>query len=122
MAITAGTTVLGHSDECRARIEQKMLEDVTDEGAMCPEEAIRRRRARPDDEGGGPDVEMEEAARHPVRLVQYGGSSSSWEVGPEPSRRRDVEEQFCGDVVRAGLQDPQGVVRTAEEARLQPRE
>ena len=43
MAITAGTTVLGHSDECRARIEQKMLEDVTDEGAMCPEEAIRRK-------------------------------------------------------------------------------
>ena len=26
MAITAGTTAQGHSDECRARIEQKMLE------------------------------------------------------------------------------------------------
>ena len=34
MAITAGTTAQGHSDECRARIEQKMLEDVTGEGAM----------------------------------------------------------------------------------------
>ena len=41
---------------------------------------------------------------------------------PEPSRRRDAEEQLGGDVVRARLQDPQGVVRTVEEARLQPRE
>ena len=41
---------------------------------------------------------------------------------PEPSRRREAEEQLGGDVVRARLQDPQGVVRTAEEARLQPRE
>ena len=41
---------------------------------------------------------------------------------PEPSRRREAEEQIGGDVVRAKLQDPQGVVRTAEEARLQPRE
>ena len=77
MAITAGTTAQGHSDECRARIEQKMLEDVTGEGAMRPEEAIRRKRARHDDESGRADVAM---------------------------------------------QDPQGVVRTAEEARLQPRE
>ena len=43
-------------------------------------------------------------------------------MGPEPSRRRDAEEQLGGDVVRARLQDPQGVVRTVEEARLQPRE
>ena len=41
---------------------------------------------------------------------------------PEPSRRRDAEEQLGGDVVRARLQDPQGVARTAEEAWLQPRE
>ena len=41
---------------------------------------------------------------------------------PEPSRRREAEEQLGGDVVRARLQDPQGVVRTAEEARLQLRE
>ena len=65
---------------------------------------------------------MEVAARHHVRLVQCGGSSSSWEVRPEPSRRLDAEEQLGGDVVRARLQDPQGVARTAEEARLQPRE
>ena len=43
-------------------------------------------------------------------------------VRPEPSRRRDLEEQLGGDVVRARLQDPQDLVRTAEEARLQPRE
>ena len=114
MAITAGTTAQGHSDECRARIEQKMLEDVTGEGAIRLEEAIRRKRARPDDESGA----MEVAARNPIRPV----SSWSWEVRPEPSRRREAEEQLGGDVVRARLQDPQGVVRTAEEARLQPRE
>ena len=74
-------------DECRARIKQKMLEDVTGEGVMRLEEAI-----------------------------------SSWEVRPEPSRRREAEEQLGGDVVRARLQNPQGVVRTAEEARPQPRE
>ena len=33
MAITARTTTQGHSDECRVRKEQKMLEDVTVEGA-----------------------------------------------------------------------------------------
>ena len=65
---------------------------------------------------------IEVAARNPIRPVQCGGSSSSWEVRPEPSRRREAEEQLGGDVVRARLQDPQGVVRTAEEARLQPRE
>ena len=63
---------------------------------------------------------MEVAARHPVRPVQHGGPSS-WEVRPEPSRRRDAE-QLGRDVVRARLQDHQGVVRTAEEARLQSRE
>ena len=41
---------------------------------------------------------------------------------PEPSRRREAEEQLGGDVVRARLQNPQGVVRSAEQARLQPRE
>ena len=112
MAITAGTTAQGHSDECRARIEQKMLEDTTGEGAIRHEEAIRRKRARPDDEGGRPDVEMEGAARPPVRPVRYGGSSSSWEVRPELSRRRDAEEQLGGDVVRARLQDPQGGAAT----------
>ena len=122
MAITPGTTAQGHSDECRARIEQKMLEDVTGEGAMRLEEAIRRKCARPDDESGRADVAMEVAARSPIRPVQYGGSSSSWEVRPEPSRRREAEEQLGGDVVRARLQNPQGVVRTAEQARLQPRE
>ena len=75
-ATTAGTTAQGHSDECRARIEQKMLEDTTGEGEIRLEEAIRRKRARPDDEGGRPDVEMEGAARPPVRPVRYGGSSS----------------------------------------------
>ena len=44
------------------------------------------------------------------------------EVRPEPSRRREAEEQLGGDVVGARVQDPQGVARTAEEARLQPRE
>ena len=122
MTITAGTTAQGHSDECRARIEQKLLEDVTGEGAMRLEEAIRRKRARPDDESGRADVAMEVAARNPIRPVQYGGSSSSWEVRPELSRRREAEEQLGGDVVRARLQNPQGVVRTAEEARLQPHE
>ena len=63
MANTAGTTAQGHSDECRARTEQKMLEDVTGEGAMRLEEAIRRRRARPDDESGRADVAMETAAK-----------------------------------------------------------
>ena len=58
-AITAGTTAQGHSDECRARIEQKMHEDTTGEGAIRLQEAIRRKRARPDDEGGRPDVAME---------------------------------------------------------------
>ena len=65
---------------------------------------------------------MEVAARNPIRPVQYGGSSSSWEVRPEPSRRREAEEQLGGDVVRARLQNLQGVVRTAEEARPQPPE
>ena len=64
MAVTAETTAQGHSDECRARIEQKMLEDITGE------EGIRRKRARPDDEGGRPDVAMEVAAKHPIRPVQ----------------------------------------------------
>ena len=103
-------------------IEQKMLEDVTGEGAMRLEEAIRRKRARLDDESGRADVAMETAARIHIRPVQYGGSSSSLEVRLEPSRRREDEEQFGGDVVRARLQDPRGVVRTAEQARLQPRE
>ena len=98
-----------------------MLEDVTGEGAMRLEEAIRRKRARPD-ESGRADVAMEVAARNNIRPVQYGGSSSSWEVRQEPSRRREAEEQLGGDVVRARLQNPQGVVRTAEEARPQPRE
>ena len=121
MAITAGTTAQGHSGECLASIEQKKLEDITGEGAMRLQEAIRRKRARPDDQGSRPDVAMDVAARNPIRPVQYGGSSSSWEVRPELSRRRDAKEQLGGDVVRARLQDPQGVVRTAEEARLQPR-
>ena len=120
IASTAGTTAQGHSDECRARIEQKMLEDVTGEGPVRLEE--RRKRARPDDESGRADVAMEMAARNPTRPVQYGGSSSSWEARPEPSRLREAEEQLGGDVVRARLQDPQGVVRTAEQAQLQPRE
>ena len=122
MAITAETTAQGHSDECRARKEQKMLEDVTDEGAMRLEEAIRRKRARPHDESGRADVAMEVAARKPIRPVQYGGFSSLWGVGPKPSRRREAEEHFGGDVVRARLQDLQGAVRTAEEAQPQPRE
>ena len=109
MAITAGTTAQNHSDECPARIEQKMLEDVTGEAAMRLEEAIRRKRARPDDESGRADVAMEVAARDPIRPVQHGGSSSS--------RRREAEEQLGGDVVRARLQNPQRVVRTAEQAR-----
>ena len=115
-------SALGHSDECRARIEQKMLVDVTGEGEMRLEEAIRRKRARPDDESGRADVAMEVATRNPIRPVQYGGSSSSWEARPEPSRRREAEEQLGGDVVRARVQDPQGVVRTAEQAQLQPRD
>ena len=82
---------------------------------MRLEEAIRRKRARPDDEGGRPDVAMEVAARHPF---QHGGSSSSWEVRPEPSRRRDAEEQLGGDVVTARLQDPQGVVRRRGNSRV----
>ena len=41
---------------------------------------------------------------------------------PEPSQCRDAEEQLGGDVVGARLQDPHGVVRLAEEARLQSRE
>ena len=122
MAITAGTTAQGHSDECRARIEQKMIEDVTGEGAMPLEEATRRKRVRPDDESGRADVAVEVAAGNPIRPVQYGCSTSSWEVRPEPSRRREAEEQLGGGVVRARLPDPQGVVRTAEEARLLPRE
>ena len=119
---TAGTTAQGHSDECRARIEKKMLEDVRGEGAVRLEEAIRRKRARPDDESGRADVAMEVAARNPIRPVQCGGSSSSLEARPEPSRRREAEEQLGGDVVRARFQDPHGVVRTAEQAQLQPRE
>ena len=83
-----------------------MLEDTTGEGAIRLEEAIRRKRARPDDEGGRQDVEMEDAARPPVRPVQHGGSSSSLEVRPGLSRRRDAEEQLGGDVVRGRLQDP----------------
>ena len=59
LAITAGTTAQGHSDECRARIEQKMLEDTTKEGAMRLEEATKRKCARLDVEGGKPDVVME---------------------------------------------------------------
>ena len=56
-----------------------MLEDITGEGRMRLEEAIRRKRARPDDEGGRPDMAMEVAARTSIRPVQHGGSSSSWE-------------------------------------------
>ena len=106
MAITAVTTAQGHSPECRVRIEQRMLEDTTGEGAIRIEEANRRKRARPDDEGGRPDVEMVEAATTPV---QYGGSSSSQEERPGFPRRKNVEgEQLGGDVVRAKLRDPQG--------------
>ena len=101
MAITVGRTAQEHSDECRARIEQ----DVTGEGAMRLEGAIMRKRARPDDGSGRADVAVEVAAKSPIRPVQYGGSSSLWEVRPEPSRRRDTEEQLGGDVVRARLQD-----------------
>ena len=99
-----------------------MLEDVTGEGAMRLEEAIRRKRARPDDESSRTDMAMELAARNPIPLVQYGGSSSSWEARPEPSRRREAEEQLGGDVIRARVQDPHGVVRPAEQTQLQPRE
>ena len=67
---------------------------------MRLEEAIRRKRARPDDDSGREDVAMEVAARNPIRLVQYGGSSSSWEVRPEPSRSREAEQQLGGDAVR----------------------
>ena len=84
---------------------------------MRLEEAIRRKRARPDDESGRADVAMEVAARNPIRPVQYGGSSSSWEVRPEPSRRRESEEQLGGDVVRARLQDPQGVLCVQQRRR-----
>ena len=70
---------------------------------MRLEEIIRRKRARPDDESGRVDVAMEVAARNPIRPAQYGGSSPSWEVRPEPSRRREAEEQLGGDVVRAWL-------------------
>ena len=76
------------------------------EGAMRLEEAIRRKRARPDDESGRADVAKEVAARNPIRLVQCGGSSSSWEARPGPSRRREAEEQLGGDVVRTRVQDP----------------
>ena len=65
---------------------------------------------------------MEVAARNPICPVQYGGSSTARDVRPEPSRRREAEEQLGGDVFRARLQDPEGVVRTAEEALQQPRE
>ena len=41
---------------------------------------------------------------------------------PELSWRRDAKEQLGGDVVRARVQYPQGVGRSAEEARLQSRE
>ena len=106
MAITAGTTAQGHSDECRARIEQKMLRTSQVKG-QC---ALKRQ--------SGENVQglmmraaeqtlaMEVAARNPIRPVQFGGSSSSWEVRPEPSRRREAEEQLGGDVVRARLQNP----------------
>ena len=67
-------------------------------------------------------IEVEVAARKPIRPVQYGGCSSSSELRPGPSRRREAEEYLGGDVVRARLQDPEGVVRTAEEARFQLRE
>ena len=75
-----------------------MPEDVTGEGAMRLEEAIRRKRARFGDESGRADVAMEVAARNPFRPVQYEDSNSSWEVRPEPSRRREAEEQLAGDV------------------------
>ena len=95
MAVTVGSTAQGHSDECRARIEQKILEDTTGEGPMRLEEAIRRKRPRLDDEDGRPDVAMQVAARHPVRLVQCGGDSSWWEVRPEPSRRRALRNNLA---------------------------
>ena len=50
------------------------------------------------DESGSAGVAME-TARNPIRPVQCGGSCSSWEVRPEPSRRREAEEQLGGDVV-----------------------
>ena len=109
MAITAGRTAQGHPPECRARIEQKMLEDVTFEVAMRLEEAIRRKRARPDDESGRADVAMEAVSRNPSRPVQYGGPSSSWEVRPEPSRRE------------SGRFSCQGVRRSWERLQRAPR-
>ena len=87
---------------------------------MRLEGAIRRKRARPDDGSGRADVEMEVAARSPIRPVQNGGSSSSWEVRPEPSRRRNAEEQLGGDVVKTRVQDPQ--VLCVQQRRPQPRE
>ena len=65
-AIKEGTTAQGHSDDSQARIEQKMPDDITGEGAMRLEEAIRRKR----DEGGRLDVAMDMAARNPIRPVQ----------------------------------------------------
>ena len=100
-------------------IELLLVKELPWDGRRADLAARIRLPAPEVDEGGRPDVAMELAARHPVRPVQYGGSCSSWEVRPEPSRRRDAEEQFGGDLVRARLQDPQGVVRTAEEVRLQ---
>ena len=44
MAIIAGTIAQENSEECWARKEQKMLQDVTGEGAMRFEEVIRRNR------------------------------------------------------------------------------
>ena len=57
----------------KSRIEQKMLEDVTGEGAMRLEEAIKRKCARPDDESGRADVAMEVAARNPFFLFNVVG-------------------------------------------------
>ena len=84
-----------------------MLEDTTGEGAIRIEEANRRKRARPDDEGGRPDVEMVEAARTPV---QYGGSSPAsggetrGSLGAKTLRESNLaetwSEQSCG-ILRA---------------------
>ena len=100
MAITAGTTAQEHPDERRARIEQKVLEDVTGEGAMRLERQsgenlqglMMKRQSRRGDGGGS----KESHSSCSIWWFQFvvGGETRAFAA-------QEAEEQLGGDVVRA---------------------
>ena len=94
-------TAQRHLDECRAKIEQQMLDDTRGQGAMRFEEDIKRKRARPNDEGDRQDVAMEVAEKNPILCfvvvpVCRGKSDQSHRgAGTLRSNLAETSEQDC---------------------------